>query len=116
MPTFIGEKITVDIAGEVREPTGFHWRGREHRIAAVLVNWFDWGFAAGSTQRNWRTRRHRNYFRIRTESGDIFEIYLDRATPHGAGEWYLFQQLDPDEAAKPPDEKPDRTDHTGEDR
>ena len=66
MPTFIGERIKVEIAGDVKEPVAFRWRGREHRIAAVLVNWFDWGFPAGSTQRDWRTRRHRNYFRVRT--------------------------------------------------
>jgi hypothetical protein len=99
MPQFVGEKIAVVMEGDIREPVSFSWRKTEYRITEVILNWFDWGFPAGSTQRDWRTRRHRNYFRVRTESTELFEIYLDRATPTGSSEWYLFQKLDPEPAS-----------------
>lgn len=94
MPTFVGEKIAVETDGAIKQPVSFRWRGGEHRVAEVLLSWFDWGFPAGSKQRDWKARRHRNYFRVRTTAGDVFEIYLDRGNKRGPGEWYLFQKLD----------------------
>ena len=91
---FISERIHVETDGEIKQPVAFRWKGREYQVVDVILAWFDWGFPPGATQRDWRTRRHRNYFRVRTDSNEIFEIYLDRATPSGSGEWYLFQQLD----------------------
>jgi hypothetical protein len=38
----------------------------------------------------------RDYYRVRTASGQVFEIYYDRA-PHGAdhpeGAWFLLREL-----------------------
>ena len=81
--------------GEIKQPVAFFWQGKEYRIVDVILAWFDWGFPPGATQRDWRTRRHRNYYRVRTDTNEIFEIYMDRATASGHGEWYLFQRLDP---------------------
>jgi hypothetical protein len=100
MPTFVGEKIAVETDGAIKQPVSFHWRGKEHRIAEVLLSWFDWGFPAGSKQRDWKARRHRNYFRVRTTAGDLFEIYLDRGSKRGPGVWYLFQKLDGESDAR----------------
>lgn len=91
---FVGEKITVTTTGTIKQPVSFHWRDREYQVTAILASWFDWGFSPGAKQKDWRTRRHRNYFRVRTDSGLVCEIYLDRATPTGAGEWYLYQFLE----------------------
>jgi len=92
MPTFIGEKISVDVTGTVKQPTRFTWRGVDYEIVEIIQNWQDWGFSAGAQSRNWMTRRHRNYFRVRTGSGEIFELYLDRSDAPDSG-WYLYQQL-----------------------
>jgi hypothetical protein len=100
MPQFIGTKIKVETQGEIRKPASFTWDKVEYQIREILVSWFDWGFPAGAKQKDWRSRRHRNYFRVRTKSDELFEIYLDRATPSGATEWYLFQKLDPEPASK----------------
>lgn len=96
MPRFIDEKIDVTVDGEIKQPREFIWRGRTYTVANVLHSWQDWGFAKGAVQRNWRTRRHRNYFRVRTEDGEVFELYLDRGTKPGRDVWYLYQQLDAD--------------------
>ena len=94
MPSFIGEKIDVRTAGDVKQPAALTWRDREYTVAEVIASWFDWGFSAAAVQKNWRTRRHRNYFRLRMNSGEIFEIYLDRPPASAEGEWYLYQVLD----------------------
>jgi hypothetical protein len=93
MPKFIAEKITVETTGTVKQPARFTWRGTDYEIVEITQNWQDWGFSAGASSRNWMTRRHRNYFRVRTNTGEIFELYLDRSDAPDSG-WYLYQQLD----------------------
>lgn len=94
MPRFIGENIEVETAGEVKQPVAFTWRGKHYAITEVIASWFDWGFSAATKQKDWRTRRHRNYFRIRTDSGDVCEMYLDRPPASAEGDWVLYQILD----------------------
>lgn len=104
MTRFIDDRIDVELEGTVRRPKALVWRGARMVVAEVLHAWSDWGFSVAATQRNWRTRRHRNYFRIRTDSGRIFEIYLDRGTKPGREAWFLFQELDaPTPEGDPPD-------------
>ena len=93
MPKFIGEKITVETTGTVKEPERFTWRETTYEIVEIVMNWQDWGFSAGAKKRDWMARRHRNYFRVRTDSGEVFEIYHDRGRTV-PGEWFLCQQID----------------------
>lgn len=86
------EKITVECAGDPPRPVAFTWRGEEFRIAEVLTGWHDYGFPAGSPRKkNFRMRRHRNYYVVRTETGRRFEIYLDRKGPDTA--WVLYREV-----------------------
>jgi hypothetical protein len=94
MPRFVGEKIDVVTGGEVKQPVALTWRKQDYAVAEVISSWFDWGFSAATKQKDWRTRRHRNYFRLRMASGEIFEIYLDRPPASAEGEWVLYQVLD----------------------
>jgi hypothetical protein len=93
-PRFIGEPIDVTTSGEVKQPQAFVWCDQQYVIVEVMQMWSDWGFAQGAPQRNWRTRHHRNYYRIRTESDAIFEIYNDRGIRPGQSNWYLLQEID----------------------
>ena len=93
-PRFIGQQIDVTTGGTVQQPVSIKWQGTEYQVSEILLSWMDWGFPQGATQRDWKNRRHRNFYRVQTESGEIFEIYNDRG-PAGKGSgWYLFQQLD----------------------
>lgn len=94
MPRFIGEKIEVETGGDIKQPVALTWRKVDYTVAEVIASWFDWGFSAATKQKDWRTRRHRNYFRLRMASGEIFEIYLDRPPASAEGEWVLYQILD----------------------
>jgi len=47
-------------------------------------------------RRKWWQRHHRNYYRVRTSQGEVFEIYYDRGTSLKHPEyrkWYLHRQL-----------------------
>ena len=86
------EEIEVECEGEPSSPVSFMWRGEEFRIEEILRSWHDWGFPAGAPRRkNWRLRRHRNYFKVRAEGGRIFEIYMDRKTPQHT--WVLYREI-----------------------
>lgn len=91
---FVGEKISVKTTGAIKQPQTLRWRDRDYAIEEVIASWFDWGFSATAVQKDWKTRRHRNYFRIRVDSGELFEIYLDRPPASAEGEWVLYQILD----------------------
>lgn len=96
---FIGESIDVATRGEPREPVSFVWRDETHVISEILHAWSDWGFNPATKHRNWRSRRHRNYYRIRTEGGPVYEMYLDRGIKPGREAWILYQQLEEDGSA-----------------
>ena len=92
MDEFIGRRIHVRSEGAVKKPVAFRLGDREYQIEAIVEEWQDWGFGKTDTQRNWRTRHHRNYFRVRTTGGETFEIYCDRPKPTRVT-WYAYKRL-----------------------
>jgi hypothetical protein len=86
------EKVEVECEGEPARPVSFTWRDEDFPIESILRSWQDWGFPPGSPRRkDWRLRRHRTYFKVRTDEGRIFEIYMDRKTPEPT--WVLYREL-----------------------
>lgn len=88
-------------------PDGFLWNGQTFRIVEILGQWSDFG-RSGAMAHNMRPssikkafRRGsygvgRFYFRVRTQSERIFEIYYDRAVKSvddRKGKWVLFREL-----------------------
>lgn len=88
-------------------PDAFTWRGELYRVVEVLEQWVDYTrrgrmarnmqpqhAAAAARRGSWGVGLF--YFRLKTDSGRIFDIYYDRA-PKGVdnrkGEWFLFQEL-----------------------
>lgn len=88
-------------------PDAFVWRGERYLVLEMLSEWSDYRrrgrmaknmqpqHAARATQRgSWGVGRH--YFRVRVESGQIFELYYDRA-PQDAdrrkGSWTLLREV-----------------------
>jgi len=70
------------------------WRGRPYATAEIERAWQDHGHPAGVKKPSWRTRRHRNYFEIRTTTAERFRIYLDRGTKREAPRvWVLERRL-----------------------
>ncbi len=88
-------------------PDRFLWNGQTFGIVEILGQWSDFG-RVGAMAHNMRPssmkkalRRGsygvgRFYFRVRTRSEQIFEIYYDRAVKSvddRKGKWMLFREL-----------------------
>jgi hypothetical protein len=116
---FIGEAIQVEFdQPPVLEkkpgcPDRFVWRGQTYRITEMLGEWHDYRrrgrmahnmgeahLAAASRRGSWGVGR--DYYRVRADSGQVFDLYYDRA-PKRAGDrkgaWFLYREL-----LEPPDE------------
>jgi hypothetical protein len=111
---FISEAIVVHFDQEPAlskkppSPDRFTWRGETFHVAQKLKEWHDYG-RRGRMAQNMRpahleaARRRgswgvgRDYYRVRTTGGRVFELYYDRA-PKDAGDrggaWYLYRELD----------------------
>ncbi len=86
----VSERIQVELSdgmGTLREPVAFTWRGERHVVKEILSAWVDAGFGAGEVTRTWYRRRHRNMYRVATEAGEVYELYLDRGGSRR--EWVL---------------------------
>ena len=109
---FIGEPVQVEFdhppALEKKPgcPDRFAWSGQTYRIVEKLSEWHDYGrrgrmarnmqpaHAAAAAQRgSWGVGR--DYYRVRTETGRVFELYYDRAPGKeaGKGQWFLYREI-----------------------
>ncbi len=126
MPTFYSEPIDALFDAppllEKRPgcPDGFSWRGTTYRVVQMLREWHDymprgknraqaerehgrfWVLAAQGRRGSWGVGR--DYYRVRTESGEVFDIYYDRKPqgPAVKGGWFLWRSVDPGAADEPP--------------
>jgi len=88
-------------------PQAFTWRGRRYQVVELISEWHDYRrrgrfasnmrethLAVASGRGSWGVGR--DYYRLRTDSGQIFDLYYDRA-PKGLqyrkGAWYLDKEL-----------------------
>ncbi|MGE5248831.1 MAG: DUF6504 family protein [Bacteroidota bacterium] len=88
-------------------PDGFVWDGQSYRIVEKLAEWSDFT-RRGRSARNMRPAHletaasrgslgvGRFYFRVKVDSGRIFDLYYDRA-PKDAdrrkGQWFVYREL-----------------------
>ena len=87
---FIHKEIEVELDKDY-QPTAFLWNGKRYEIEEVLNFRQDWGFGkAAPKKKNWRLRHHRNYYKVKTKDGEVFEFYLDRKG--GRREWVLLKK------------------------
>ena len=111
---FIDEPITVDFdrppALEKTPPCprSFICRDRSYRIVEMLAEWSDFTrrgkmarnmrpshAAAASTRGSWGVGRF--FFRVRTDTGQIFDLYYDRSpkdSAHRKGGWVLYREME----------------------
>lgn len=96
-PQFFGREIEVTMSGEVKVPVSFRLDDREYVIGDIIEAWQDHGFGkAPLRHKRWWQRHHRNYYRVRTTEGEVFEIYHDRGTSlkqASKSKWFVSRQL-----------------------
>jgi len=89
-------------------PSGFIWENKTHRITEMLSAWSDFA-RRGRMARNMQPTHAsvaasrgslnvgRFYFRVRVETGQIFDIYYDRAMKNvdeRKGQWFIYRELE----------------------
>jgi hypothetical protein len=110
---FIGEEIVVHFdTAPVRQktppcPDGFTWQGHTFRVIEKISEWIDFT-RRGRMARNMRPAHAaaaaergslgvgRFYFRVRIETGQIFDLYYDReikAVDDRLGHWFLYREM-----------------------
>ena len=110
---FIGEAIEAQFdepplyAKRPGCPNRFVWRGTVYEIVELLSEWQDYErrgrmahnmrpahAAAAASRGSWGVGR--SYFRVRVATGQIFDLYYDRAPESStvrAGSWLLYREL-----------------------
>ena len=81
-------------------PNAFTWQERTYRIVELLSEWHDYR-RRGRMSRNMRPEHAavavgQDYFRVRTDNGQIFDLYFDRApkdVDRRKGGWFLDKEL-----------------------
>ncbi|MEW6092585.1 MAG: DUF6504 family protein [Chloroflexota bacterium] len=88
-------------------PNGFVWEGKTYRVVEMLSEWKDFS-RRGRMARNMRPAHAeaaagrgslgvgRFYFRVRTDTGQIFDLYYDRqikSVDDRLGHWFLYREL-----------------------
>jgi hypothetical protein len=90
-------------------PSAFTWRGEEYVVVEVLNEWHDYrkrgksktlyerergSYWVKKSERRGSWGVGRDHYRVRTASGEVFDIYYDRA-PKGRdskGQWILSRR------------------------
>jgi len=76
--------------GEPGLPSGFCWRGVEHRVAGVVETWKESGPCShGGSERYLR----KHWYRIAMDDGSIWTVYFDRqarSTRDRKHRWWLY--------------------------
>jgi hypothetical protein len=88
-------------------PNGFIWENKTYRITEMLASWSDFT-RRGKMARNMRPAHAvvasgrgslnvgRFYFRVKVDTGQIFDIYYDRAMKNvddRKGQWFIYREL-----------------------
>ena len=94
---FFNQEINVTVSGEVKVPTSFHLNEHEYVISEIIEAWADHVYGLSPLRyKKWWQRHHRNYYRVKTIQGEIFENYYDRGTSLEHPErkkWFLCRQF-----------------------
>ena len=89
-------------------PNGFIWENKTYRVVEMLSSWSDFK-RRGKMARNMRPEHAavaasrgslnvgRFYFRVKVDTGQIFDIYYDRAmksVDERKGQWFIYRELE----------------------
>jgi hypothetical protein len=89
-------------------PDAFTWAGRTYRTVETLSEWTDFtrrGRSASNMQpahaavaaRRGSLNVGRFFFRVRVDSGQVFDLYYDRAmksVDKRKGQWFIYRELE----------------------
>jgi Family of unknown function (DUF6504) len=88
-------------------PNGFVWEGKTYQVTEMLSSWSDFK-RRGRMAQNMRPEQAavaasrgslnvgRFYFRVKVDTGQVFDIYYDRAmknVDNRKGQWFIYREL-----------------------
>jgi len=88
-------------------PNGFIWDGKAYRVLEMLSSWSDFK-RRGRMAQNMRPAHAtvasthgslnvgRFYFRVKVDTGQVFDIYYDRAMKNvdeRKGQWFVYREM-----------------------
>jgi hypothetical protein len=89
-------------------PDEFVWEGRSYQVTETLAEWADFTrrgrFARNMQPAHAAVAAHRGslnvgrfFFRVRVDTGQIFDLYYDRASRSAddrKGQWFVYSELE----------------------
>ena len=91
---FIGIKINQVRVNSEKQLVSFKAGLKSYQVKKIRKQWQDYDYSPLAPKRDWRSRRHRNYFRILTKNGQCFDLYCDRGTRlDSPKEWILVREI-----------------------
>jgi hypothetical protein len=93
MKLFVGDTLQNVQTEKGGCPVSFTWKNQEYRVKTLLKQWHDFDYSPLAPKRDWRSRRHRNYFQVETDFGECFELYCDRGTKLGAAKHWILHAV-----------------------
>jgi TATA-binding protein-associated factor Taf7 len=109
---FVDREVDMRLSEDEKAvPLAFRLGQREYKIAERIASWEDKAFATRQRGRDWRQGQQRQYYRVRTEEGEVYELYADwspaRRRRKGGAQgtrWYLHRRLSGATEEEPPPE------------
>ncbi len=111
---FVGREVEVTLSeDEVPLLLAFRLGSREYKIAEQMASWQDRAFGNLRRGRDWRQPQQRRYYRVRTEEGEVYELYADWSTERRRRKggtqgtrWYVHRRISAAAAEETGEPKP----------
>ena len=108
---FVGREVDVRLSeDEAALPLAFRLGPREYKVAEQIASWQDHSYGNLQRGRDRLRQQQRRYYRVRTEEGEVYELYVDwspvrRRRKGGAqgARWYLHRRLSSAAARETPE-------------
>jgi hypothetical protein len=72
---FVAREVEVTLSEDEAVPVAFRLGSRQYKIAEQIASWQEGAFPGLRPGREWRQQRERRYYRVRTEEGEVYELY-----------------------------------------
>ncbi len=94
---FFGMRIDVVTEKCSAIPASFFIEEEFHKVDEIFLVWHDYKFPDDDRKHRWWQRKHKNFYRLSTVAGRIFEIYFDldsRSKNSDSRRWYVTKEFD----------------------
>ena len=90
MSEFIGKKVKADCIQEVgwKRPLALTLDKKFFKVKKIISRWEE-----HTQQKYWRDRKHRVWYEVKLDDGNIYQLYWDRGAYGKGRDWILLKRL-----------------------